>query len=212
MATLGERIKELRKQNGYTQTEFINILKDKYDLKADRVMLSKWECSKQTPYIETQKCIADAFGVTLDYLNGIETKPNLKLKNVSPAVETKIPMYGKIACGSPIECNSDFDIETISGGKVDGDFCVIARGDSMINARIFDGDIVTIRRQSTVSDGEIAAVAIGDEATLKRVYHIENGVMLVAENPAYKPMVFVGEECSNVVILGKAVSMHTILS
>ena len=47
MATLGERIKELRKQNGYTQTEFINILKDKYDLKADRVMLSKWECSNE---------------------------------------------------------------------------------------------------------------------------------------------------------------------
>ncbi len=212
MASLGDRIKELRKAHGYTQNEFIDILKEKYNLKADRVMLSKWECSKQCPHIETLKCIASAFDVTLDYLNGIEERPNLKLKNISQATETKIPMYGKIACGSPIECNTEFDIETILGDKVDGDFCVVARGDSMINARIFDGDIVTIRRQNVVENGEIAAVAIGDEATLKRVYYIENGVMLVPENPAYKPMVFVGEECQNVVVLGKAVSMHTVLN
>ena len=212
MANLGERIKELRKSHGYTQSEFIKILKENYDLRADRVMLSKWECNKQCPHIETQKCIADAFGVTLDYLNGVEEKQNIKLKNISPAVETKIPMYGKIACGSPIECNVDFDIETITGDPVDGDFCVVARGDSMINARIFDGDIITVRRQSTVENGEIAAVAIGDEATLKRVYYIENGVMLVPENPSYKPMVFGGEDCANVVILGKAVSMHTVLN
>ena len=212
MASLGDRIKELRKAHGYTQNEFIDILKEKYNLKADRVMLSKWECSKQCPHIETLKCIASAFDVTLDYLNGIEERPNLKLKNISQATETKIPMYGKIACGSPIECNTEFDIETILGDKVDGDFCVVARGDSMINARIFDGDIVTIRRQNVVENGEIAAVAIGDEATLKRVYYIENGVMLVPENPAYKPMVFVGEECERVVVLGKAVSMHTMLN
>lgn len=212
MANLGDRIKELRKSAGYTQSEFIKLLQENYNLKADRVMLSKWECSKQSPHIDTQKCIADAFGVTLDYLNGIEEKPNLRLKNVSPAKEARIPMYGKIACGAPIECNSDFDIETISGDHVDGDFCVIARGDSMINARIFDGDIITVRRQSVVDNGEIAAVAIGDEATLKRVYYIENGIMLMAENPAYKPMVFVGEECERVVVLGKAVSMHTMLN
>lgn len=212
MTTLGERIRTLRKQAGYTQSEFIKILKDEYNLKADRVMLSKWECSKQSPHIESLKCIANALGVSLDYLNGIEDKPNLKLKNISQLHETKIPMYGKIACGSPIECNSDFDIETLSGDVVNGDFCVIARGDSMINARIFDGDVVTIRRQSVVENGEIAAVVIGDEATLKRVYYIENGIMLVPENPSYKPMVFTGEECENIVVLGKAVSMQTRLN
>jgi len=212
VSTLGNRIKELRKKSGYTQSEFIELLKEKYGLRADRVMLSKWECSKQTPHIDTQKCIANAFGVTLDYLNGVEEKTNLKLRNISPMKEAKIPMYGKIACGTPIECNVDFDIETITGDHVDGDFCVVARGDSMINARIFEGDIITIRKQSVVENGEIAAVAIGDEATLKRVYYIENGIMLVAENPAYKPMIFVGEDCNNVVILGKAVSMHTVLN
>ncbi len=212
MSNLGDRIKALRKGAGYTQNEFIAILKRDYNLKADRVMLSKWECSKQCPHIETLKCIANAFGVSLDYLNGIEEKPNVKVKNISALHETKIPMYGNIACGSPIECNTDFDIETISGDVVNGDFCVTARGDSMINARIFDGDVVTIRRQSIVENGEIAAVVIGDEATLKRVYYIENGIMLVPENPSYKPMVYTGDECERVLVLGKAVSMQTRLN
>jgi repressor LexA len=212
MKTLGERIRDLRKQAGYTQSEFIDILKKEYNLKADRVMLSKWECSKQCPHIETLKCIANALGVSLDYLNGIEEKPKAIIKNITQLHETQMPMYGNIACGSPIECNTDFDIETLSGNVVNGDFCVVAKGDSMINARIFEGDIVTIRRQSIVENGEIAAVVIGDEATLKRVYYIENGIMLVPENPAYKPMVFTGEECQNVIVLGKAVSMQTRLN
>lgn len=212
MKTLGERIRDLRKQAGYTQSEFIDILKKEYNLKADRVMLSKWECSKQCPHIETLKCIANALGVSLDYLNGIEEKPKAIIKNITQLHETQMPMYGNIACGSPIECNTDFDIETLSGNVVNGDFCVVAKGDSMINARIFEGDIVTIRRQSVVENGEIAAVVIGDEATLKRVYYIENGIMLVPENPAYKPMVFTGEECQNVIVLGKAVSMQTRLN
>ncbi len=212
MSSLGERIKELRKSKGYTQSEFIDILKKEYGLKADRVMLSKWECNKQCPHIESLKCIANSLGVTLDYLNGIEQKSNLRIKNITALHETKIPMYGNIACGSPIECNSDYDIETITGDIVNGDFCVTARGDSMINARIFDGDVVTIRRQSSVENGEIAAVVIGDEATLKRVYYVENGIMLVAENPAYKPMVFTGEECERIAVIGKAVSMQTRLN
>ncbi len=212
MAVLGERIRQLRKQKGYTQSQFINILKENYGLKADRVMLSKWECNKQCPHIASLRCIADALGVSLDYLNGIEHKENYKLKNVSQLYETKIPMYGDIACGSPIETNSDYDIETITGDIVNGDFCVTARGDSMIGARIFDGDIVTIRRQNVVENGEIAAVVIGDEATLKRVYYVENGIMLVAENPAYKPMVFTGAECERIAVIGKAVSMQTRLN
>jgi len=212
MSNLGERIKMLRKQAGYTQSEFIELLKNEYNLKADRVMLSKWECSKQCPHIESLKCIASALNVSLDYLNGIEEKVSLKLNNVSPIHETKMPLYGKIACGTPIECNIDYDIETLSGDIVDGDFCVIARGDSMTGARIFDGDIVTVRRQSVVENGEIAAVAIGNEATLKRVYYIDNGIMLAPENPAHKPMVFTGEECRDIIILGKAVSMQSRLN
>ena len=76
----------------------------------------------------------------------------------------------------------------------------------MINARILDGDIVLIRQQPDVDDGEIAAVLIDDEATLKRVYHISGGVTLVAENPAFAPLTFTERDYVNIRILGKAVA------
>lgn len=75
----------------------------------------------------------------------------------------------------------------------------------MINARIFDGDIVYIRQQPDVENGEIAAVLIGDEATLKKVYKYPNRIELRAENPTMKPLEYEGEEINNVRILGKAV-------
>ena len=81
----------------------------------------------------------------------------------------------------------------------------------MIGARIYDGDIVFIRKQEMVDDGEIAAVLIDDEATLKRVYYDQenNVIQLFAENPQYKTMRFVGEELNRIRILGKAVALQT---
>lgn len=99
----------------------------------------------------------------------------------------------------------------MSGTDIKADFCLIAKGDSMINARIMDGDIVFIRKQPTVENGEIAAVAIDDEATLKRFYRDENTgtITLVAENPAYAPITFTRDSLENVYILGKAVAFQS---
>ena len=84
----------------------------------------------------------------------------------------------------------------------------------MIGARIFDGDVVFIRSQSTVENGDIAAVVIGDEATLKRVYYYpdKQKLILSPENPRYEPLVFIGEELDGIKILGKAVAFHSIIS
>ena len=79
----------------------------------------------------------------------------------------------------------------------------------MINARIADGDIVFIKQQPTVENGEIAAVVIDDEATLKRVYKTADGLMLVAENPAYQPMYFSGDELIKTYVLGKAIGFQS---
>ena len=94
---------------------------------------------------------------------------------------------------------------------IDADFYLIMKGESMINARIMDGDIVFIRQQPEVENGEIAAVAIDDEATLKRFYRDEETgtITLVAENPAYAPMVFTAENQKNVYILGKAIAFQS---
>lgn len=98
-----------------------------------------------------------------------------------------------------------------AGTDVKADFCLKAKGDSMINARIMDGDVVFIRRQPVVENGEIAAVAIDDEATLKRFYRDGNTgtITLVSENPAYAPMVFTKESQKNVCILGKAIAFQS---
>ena len=122
----------------------------------------------------------------------------------------RLPMLGEISCGVPIFANEEHDAYVITA-NIDADFCLMAHGDSMIGARIFDGDIVFIQSTSSVIDGEIAAVIIEDEATLKRVYYYprEEKLVLSPENPKYAPLVFVGKELLSVKILGRAVAFQS---
>lgn len=116
-------------------------------------------------------------------------------------------MLGEIACGEPIWAEEDKESYVMADCNIKADFCLKAKGDSMINARINHGDVVFIRQQSIVDNGEIAVVIIDNEATLKRVYFDRaNGkLVLSAENPAYPPMVYTGEELNEIRILGKAI-------
>ena len=92
---------------------------------------------------------------------------------------------------------------------IQADFALRCKGDSMIGARILDGDIVYIRQQPDVDDGEIAAVLIDNEATLKRVYKMPGRLQLRAENPAFLPINLEGDELETVRILGKAVAFKS---
>lgn len=209
MSELGDRIKNLRKERHLTQLQLMNILRNDYDMKTDRVMISKWETGFQTPHIDTLKILAEVLEVSADFLlTGVEA-----VQADTPEESTipikKIRMLGSIACGTPIFCNEEYEYVLATGTNANADFCLTARGDSMINARIADGDIVFIKQQSTVENGEIAAVVIGDEATLKRVYKTADGIMLVAENPAYQPMYFSGDELSQAYVLGKAIGFQS---
>ncbi len=209
MSELGERIKALRKQRHLTQSELMNILRNDYDLKTDRVMISKWETGFQTPHIDTLKIIAEVLEVSVDFLlTGTEMVAQENPEDSSIPVK-KVRMLGSIACGTPIFCNEEYEYVLATGDNARADFCLTARGDSMINARIADGDVVFIKQQNTVDNGEIAAVVIGDEATLKRVYRTSEGLMLVAENPAYQPMYFSGEELNHTYVLGKAIGFQS---
>lgn len=123
----------------------------------------------------------------------------------------KVPLVGSIACGTPILAEENLDGTVEAPDHVRADFALRCKGDSMINARIFDGDIVYIRQQESVEHGEIAAVLIGGEATLKRVYIYDDCISLEAENPQYKPMVYRGEEMNNIRILGKAVAFTSVI-
>ena len=209
MSELGERIKSLRKERHLTQSALMDILRNDYNLKTDRVMISKWETGFQTPQADTLKILAKVLEVSVDFLlTGVETIGESRPEMTIPV--KKVRMLGSIACGTPIFCNEEYEYVLATGENANADFCLTARGDSMINARIADGDIVFIRQQSSVENGEIAAVVIGDEATLKRVYKTADGLMLVAENPAYQPMYFSGDELSQTYILGKAIGFQSI--
>ncbi len=212
MSTLQTRLRELRKENQLTQSDMARLLREKYSLKTDRVMISKWETGFQTPEIYTITCIADLFGVTIDYLNGKENvfmHSDLSKYGLRPVKTKKFRMLGKIACGEPIYANEEYETFIEASADIDADFCLTAQGDSMINARIFDGDIVFVREQPDVENGEIAVVIIGDDVTLKRVYKYPNRLELRPENPTHKVQNYENEELDQIRILGKAVAFQS---
>ena len=168
-----------------------------------------YETGRREPDFETLETIADFFNVNMDVLLG-KQGPNASAVipgNITqmPSVSS-IPILGNIACGTPIlaEENREGDVDLPE--HIHADFALRCKGDSMINARIYDGDIVYIRQQDTVEHGEIAAVLIGTEATLKRVFLFDDHITLEAENPQYRPLVYWGDEMNDVRILGKAVA------
>lgn len=139
----------------------------------------------------------------------LNVSPTIFLEKSPDKEVTKLPILGKIAAGIPILAQENIEGYLPYDGN-DADFCLRIHGDSMINARINDGDIVFIKQQSTVENGEIAAVLINDSATLKRVYFLDNSsIQLRPENPKYKPMVFSKENCDDFRILGKAIALYT---
>ena len=119
----------------------------------------------------------------------------------------KVPRLGQIACGDPILAEENIEDYDNVPAYIKCDFTLVCRGDSMINARIFDGDIVFIKEMPIVENGDIAAVIIDNEATLKRFYYDKenNYLQLIAENPLYKPLVYRNEQLNEIRVLGKAV-------
>lgn len=137
----------------------------------------------------------------------------MDLDGVIPMPSTyKVPLIGTIACGKPILAVEEADELVEVPDFIHADFALRCKGDSMINARIFDGDVVYIRKQPEVENGQIAAVLIGDEATLKRVTVYSDKIVLEAANPLYDPLVYRGEEMNRVEILGKAVGFTSLIS
>lgn len=135
-------------------------------------------------------------------ITGVESSDNITpLPNMY-----SIPLLGTIACGEPITAAENIEDYVSAPEHIKADFALRCQGDSMIDARILDGDIVYIHQQPSVENGEIAAVLIGDEATLKRVYISADTVTLMPANQKYSPLVYSGEEINEIRILGKAVA------
>ena len=133
--------------------------------------------------------------------------------NIKPVKLKRFPLLGEIACGKPIFADEDKESYVMADMDIHADFCLLAKGDSMTGARIYDGDIVFIKEMPLVENGDIAAVIIDNEATLKRVYYYpdKSKLILNPENPAFEPLVYVGDELNDIRILGKAVYFMSVL-
>ena len=154
--------------------------------------------------------LADFLGTTPSNLMGWSNDfPSYT--NILPIEKRALPLIGEISCGEPIYAKEEHECFVAANANLDASFCLRAHGDSMVGARIYDGDIVFIRAQNTVDNGDIAAVIINDEATLKRVYYYpeDNKLVLSPENPRYAPLVYVKEELNSIKIIGKAVAFQS---
>lgn len=157
--------------------------------------------------------LAAALCVDPAYLMGWEesSSPNpYGIPGIEPLPEmVEIPLLGTIACGTPLLAVENIDEHIQAPKTFHASFALRCKGDSMVNARIHDGDVVYIRQQPDVENGQIAAVLIDNEATLKRVYKQDGLVTLAPENPQYPPLVYVGEDINNMRILGLAVGFSS---
>lgn len=143
---------------------------------------------------------------------GVENEIVFSYPDILPLPPTKkLPLLGVIACGEPILAEENIEEYIDVDEDIKADFVLRCKGESMIEARIFDGDLVYIHQQPDVENGEIAAVLIDNEATLKKVfkYPEKNMVILRAANSAYDDFVYTGNELTAVRIIGKAVGFYS---
>ena len=211
-ATIGNKIKSLRKQHNMTQDEL------GAKITATKSMISLWENGRRKVDTLNLQRIANAFNVTTDYLLGREPIPNDSKSEINYAIPltggVRIPVLGSIVAGIPNTAVADYDewIEISQSLAMRGEyFALRIKGDSM-EPTLFDSDIVVIRQQPDVEDGEIAAVSIaGNEATIKRIYHRSDGIDIVGDNVRAFPRMFYSNHdiaTLPVRIMGKAVEVR----
>lgn len=177
--------------------------------------VNKWTKGQNIPRMNKVDKLCSIFGCQRSDLllqrDATETEP--LPPNCFPIEKKKFPLLGNIACGEPIFADEDFEGYVEAGADIDADFCLRASGDSMVGARIHDGDIVFIKQQPIVDNGQIAAVLIENEATLKRFYYDQasDTVQLMAENPSYAPIVKMKSDLEDIRILGRAIAFQSII-
>lgn len=207
VTTFKERFSDLIAEQPFNATELSKLLG------VSRQTISAWKTGERSPKMPTVETIARFFNVDIGWLCGFDVPRNQKeeplpAKNLFRPRNQRIPLLGNIACGTPILAEENLEKYVDIPEEVHADFALRCKGDSMY-PRLNNGDLVLIRQQPDVEDGQIAAVLIGEEATLKRVYHISGGLNLVAENPSFAPMVCIDRP--DVSIIGLAVGYQRTL-
>lgn len=208
MLELYKNIKRRRQQLKMTQTDL--ALKMGY---ADKSMIAKIEKGNVDLPQSKILAFANVLETTPGELMGwdYEAEPTETVDNIYKLDKIKLPMLGKVACGEPIYADEERESYVMVGTDIGADFCLQCQGDSMINARIHDGDIVFVKKTDIVENGAIAVVIIDDEATLKRFFYYreQNLVILKPENPKYQDIILTGEQLNQVRVIGRAVAFQS---
>lgn len=223
-----DRLKTIMREQSLRQIDILNkskAISESYGIKMNKSDISQYVSGLVEPGQDKLVVLGQALNVSEAWLMGYDvprerndsnekTENNLKIKNIEDILQIKtqkIPLIGDIACGVPNLAEENFKSYVELGADIRADFALRCHGDSMINARILDGDIVFIKKQAYINNGEIAAVLVEEEATLKRVYITETTITLIAENTAYPPIIIDRRDDSDMVfkILGKAVAFQS---
>lgn len=208
MASFATVIKQLRKERGLTQDQLAALLG------VSRSTIGMYETGSREPDFETSEAIADVFNVDMDYLMG-RSNVERQFPVTAPPIPSgfdplpdmvEIPLVGRIACGEPITAEENLEGYVSAPAMWHATFALLCRGGSM-EPTICDGDLVAIKKDVQIENGQIVAVRIGDEATLKRVYIHKDYIELRPENPAYTSIILRKEEISEVAIEGLAVGL-----
>lgn len=195
---IGKRIAALRRERGYNQEQLAEMAM------INRVTLARYETGMIEPGALALSRIADVLNVSTDELL-------CRIEKLPPFIgiaRNAVPIVGEIACGVPITAEQNISGFADMPDGVHADFALLCKGDSMIPT-FHEGDVVLIRQQPEVEDGQIAAVGIDGEATLKHVYKQAGGVLCVSDNPKFAPQFFPAENAP--IVYGLAVGFVRML-
>lgn len=208
-SSFANRLKEILSIRGMSAAELARLTN------TPESVISQYKNGHYEPKQRRLQTFSEVLNVSIPWLMGADVPMDLPKKAadlISPIKHIKrVPILGRIACGTPILAEENIEGYAYMAEGMRGDFSLTCKGDSMIGAGIYDGDIVFIRQQPEVENGEIAAVLIGEEATLKKVYMTSDTILLIPENPNYDTMTFEKKEMNEVKILGKYIGLTRIL-
>lgn len=203
---IGENIKYLRSQRGYSQEDLAKALGYK-----SYTTITKWESGVSEPTLKMTNEIAKFFNISVNEL--CYTRLNAPKKNNDVRKGVAINVYGRVAAGIPLEMIEDIiDTEEIPEemARTGEFFGLKIRGDSM-EPRMTDGDVVIVRKQEDAETNDVVIATVnGTDATCKRLKKYNDGIALISLNPKYEPMYFSKDEIESkpVCIIGRVVELR----